>query len=54
MLEKFLNKKVAITFTCYCTIWKRQGTVTKIDEKFIEIDNNEIISIEYIVSVIEK
>ena len=51
MLEKFLNKKVSIEHTTYCNIWKSKGTVTKIDENFIELDNDEVIAIKYITTI---
>ena len=52
MLEKFLNEKVLITYTAYSSHWfDSKGIITKIDDDFIEIDNNQIIAIKYIVSI---
>lgn len=57
MLEKFLNKKVGIE-VLRCTPGGGfggneffKGTITAIDDNFIELDNNCIIQIKYIVSV---
>ena len=66
MLEKFLNKKVrVITATygtqlnskvkkmkcSYATEYDVEGIVTNIDSNFIEIDNNLVIQIKYIISI---
>ena len=51
MLEKFLNKKVEILVTEYCTNKREKGIVTKVDSDFIELDNNKIIQIKYIISI---
>ena len=65
MLEKFLNEKVEICLAEYakgidhiamgvkgileqCV---RKGTVTRIDENIIELDNNVVIAIKYIVTI---
>ncbi len=60
MLEKFLNKKVEILISSYGTPYnlsnsyliKHKGVVTNIDSNFIELDNNKVIQIKYIISVI--
>lgn len=61
MLEKFLNKKVEILISSYGTPYvgminsyaiKHTGIVTNIDSNFIELDNNKVIQIKYIISVI--
>ena len=58
MLEKYLNKKVKIYATSmYNTAMgtisrvSRVGVVTDVDDKFIELDNNSVIAINYIVSI---
>ena len=63
MLEKFKNKNVLICIGQYAAAAKnqrlggalgsftRKGTVTNIDENFIELDNNEVIAIQYIVTI---
>ena len=66
MLEKFLNKKVMISFAEYGRTvnhvsvglkgaienYIRKGTVTKMDDNFIELDNNEVVAIKYITTII--
>ena len=70
MLEKFLNKNVLICIASYASAhekivvsvknsmmpFQRIGTVTRVDENFIELDNNEIVAIKYISTIkgIEK
>ena len=57
MLEKFLNKKVKVFVTTYgsATPFRDNqscsGTVTNIDSNYIEINNNKVIQIKYIVSI---
>ena len=60
MLEKFLNKKVLICISQYAAAItgiggpnavQRKGVVTNIDDKFIELDNDEIIAIQYITTI---
>ena len=58
MLEKFLNKKVEITATTHGSVIAfgkasiiTRGTVTGVDANFIELDNNRVISIKYIISI---
>ena len=65
MLEKFLNKKVEILIASYARVANkvavgvkqsvefglRRGTVTNIDNNFIELDNNEVIAIKYITTI---
>ena len=65
MLEKFKNKKVEIGIAVYAKVIDRvsvgvkarieyglrRGTVTNIDENFIELDNNEIIAIKYVATI---
>ena len=65
MLEKFLNKKVRICLAEYAktldhmptgfkgtlSYYLREGIVTKIDENFIELDNDEVIAIKYITTI---
>lgn len=67
MLEKFLNKNVRISTTTYgsnISVTKKlekmrrwsqeflvEGIVTNIDSNFIEIDNNMVIQIKYIISI---
>ena len=58
MLEKYLNKKEKIYATSmYNTAMgtisrvSRVGVVTDVDDKFIELDNNSVIAINYIVSI---
>lgn len=66
MLEKFLNKKVLICIANYAAATEvmasmknpyaplqRKGTVTNIDNNFIELDNNEVIAIKYITTIKE-
>lgn len=60
MLEKFLNRRVKIYVTTYGsgTAFRenanREGVVTNLDEKYIELDNNVVIQIKYIVSIEAK
>ena len=61
MLEKFLNKKVLICIAHYASTiekytsnlsqFQRKGTVTNVDDCFIELDNNEVIAIKYITTI---
>jgi len=57
MLEKFLNKRVKLFVTTYGsnTAFRGNqgcvGTVTNIDSNYIELDNNKVIQIKYIVSI---
>jgi len=52
MLEKFLNEKVQIIYTAYSdNYFNLKGIITKIDDNFIEVDSNQIISIKYIISI---
>ena len=52
MLEKFLNKEVQIRYTGYAqACYSKKGIVTKIDDNFIEVDNDEIIAIRYILTI---
>ena len=64
MLEKFKNKKVLICIAdyaaaidfkkqgrSYASSRQREGIVTNLDENFIELDNDQIISIKYITSI---
>ena len=52
MIEKFLNKKVQIVYTGYSNaFYSLKGIVTKIDDNFIEVDNDEIIAIKYIMTI---
>lgn len=57
MLEKFLNKRVRIYVTTYGSSnaisnnANQKGVVTSIDDKYIELDNNIVIQIKYIVSI---
>ena len=60
MLEKFLNKKVEIFVSSYGTPYvslvntysiKYQGVVTNVDSNFIELNNNRVIQIKYIISI---
>ncbi len=51
MLGKFLNKKVEILVTEYCANKIEKGIVTKVDSNFIELDNNKVIQIKYIISI---
>lgn len=58
MLEKFLNKDVLINIANYAitlgNVSKgayRKGTVTAIDDNFIELDNDEVIAIKYITTI---
>lgn len=66
MLEKFLNEKVEICLAEYAKVIEvvtplrdkkileqtvKKGTVTRIDENFIELDNNVVIAIKYIVTI---
>ena len=48
MLEKFLNKKVKVYIKEYGL---RKGTITSINADFIELDNNIVIQIKYIIYV---
>ena len=51
MLEKFKNKKVEIIYTSYAHFRMLKGIVTNIDENFIELDNNDLIAIKYILTI---
>ena len=51
MLEKFLNKRVQIVYSSYAYERMLKGIVTKIDENFIELDNDEVVAIKYIVTI---
>ncbi len=64
MLEKFLNKNVLICIANYAAAAEtlpafgnplaqvqRKGRVTRVDENFIELDNNEIVAIKYISTI---
>ena len=51
MLEKFLNKKVQIRYTIYGNFINAKGVLTNLDENFIELDNDEVIAIRYILSI---
>ena len=65
MLEKFLNKNVLICLANYASAAEkiaigtsgmlatiqRKGTVTAVDDKFIELDNNEVVAIKYISTI---
>ncbi|MBQ2836315.1 MAG: hypothetical protein IJE68_05740 [Clostridia bacterium] len=65
MLEKFLNKNVLICIANYASAVEemprpgknafvavqRKGTVTRVDDKFIELDNNEVVAIKYISTI---
>ena len=51
MLEKFLNQKVQILATLYGAATMKKGTITAIDENFIELDNSEIVAIKAITTV---
>ena len=62
MLEKFLNKNVELTVATNGSSTKYQlfrsgdsfykkGTVTKLDDNFIELDNNMVIQIKYIIAI---
>lgn len=56
MLEKFLNKKVKIFIYNYgaspmATIDVKEGTVTALDENFIELDNDQVVAIKCIRSM---
>ena len=53
MLEKFLNKNVSIILAQYAAKGKKKkkGTVTNINEKFIELDNDEVVAIKYIAAI---
>ena len=65
MLEKFLNKKVLICIANYASAAEmivfnrpleavqRKGTVTNVDENFVELDNNELVAIKYICTIKE-
>ena len=54
MLEKFLNKKVKVYISNYGAgspsdaVNLKEGTITALDENFIELDSDEIIAIRYI------
>lgn len=55
MLEKFLNEKVEIVYTPYGLAgFTIKGVITAIDENFVELDNNEIIAIKFIMKVVKK
>lgn len=63
MLKKFLNKKVLICIASYASAaekivmgpnlaaFQRQGTVTDVDDNFVELDNNELVAIKYIATI---
>ena len=62
MLEKFLNKNVELTVATNGSSTKyrlvrsgdsfyKKGTVTKLDDNFIELDNNMVIQIKYIIAI---
>jgi len=65
MLEKFLNKNVEICLAEYAKAidhisigtkgvleqYLRKGTVTRVDDNFIELDNNLVIAIKYITTI---
>ena len=54
MLEKFLNKKVLISTKNFASArmeLQMKGTVTAIDDNFIELDNDEVIAIKYIARI---
>ena len=65
MLEKFLNKKVEILIASYARVANkvavgvkqsvefglRKGIVTNVDNNFIELDNDEVVAIKYIVTI---
>ena len=65
MLEKFLNKNVLICIAEYAAAiekanmtsianleaYQKKGTVTGVDDNFVELDNNELIAIKYISTI---
>ena len=52
MIEKFLNQKVLIAYTGYASaFYSVKGILTKMDDNFVEVDNNQIIAIKYILSI---
>ena len=64
MLEKFLNKNVLICIANYASAsekvagfnnslapFQRRGIVTRVDDNFIELDNNEVVAIKYISTI---
>ena len=55
MLEKYLNKKIEVDYTNYAypVGLKVKGVITEIDDNFIELDNEMIIAIRYIISIEE-
>lgn len=52
MLDKFLNKKVKVLYGCYeYNKNTEKGTITRIDENFIELDNDTVIAIKHIFKI---
>ena len=53
MLEKFLNKKVAIWVSLYGSAngYIKKGIMTSYNEEYIELDNEKIIAIRFIASI---
>jgi hypothetical protein len=63
MLEKFLNQNVLICIANYASAFEkvafgatlehvqRRGKVTRVDENFVELDNNEVVAIKYICTI---
>ena len=52
MLEKFLNKKVQVRYTGYTEArYAAKGIITNIDDEFIELDNNLIVTRKYILDI---
>jgi hypothetical protein len=49
-----LNQKLKATMTfgnAYVSQYNVEGTITNVDSNFIEIDNNLVIQIKYIISI---
>ena len=52
MLEKFLNQKVQVRYTGYTTgFYMGKGILTNIDDNFIELDNDLIVTKKYIIDI---
>ena len=52
MLEKFLNKRVAITVSPYGSMgYLEKGIMTSCDENYIELDNDKVIATRFIASI---
>lgn len=64
MLEKFLNKRVLVCISHYAAAYERmymgvgvieayqrKGVLTRLDNNFIELDNDEVVAIKYITTI---